>query len=80
MVLEFMWAGFPVLHNCDAWKDFGYYYPDNSTILGSKQLKEAVMNHGDRFEAMRGHAKALAWRHSIYNPDIQAAWRKLLEA
>jgi hypothetical protein len=79
MVLEFMWAGYPVLHNCEAWKDFGYYYVDNDTVSGSKQLHEAINYHIDRFETYKSHVKALYWRHSIYNPEIQNAWLKLLD-
>jgi hypothetical protein len=74
-----MYAGYPVLHNCDAWKEYGYYYPNVNTILGAKQLHEAVLYHGERFEAYKSHIKALLWRHSIYNPDIQKAWKELLE-
>jgi hypothetical protein len=79
MVFEFLWAGFPVLHNCWAWRDFGYYYPEQDVEVGAKVLHEATMNHTDRLEAYKGHAKALAWRHSIYNPEIQKAWSDMLE-
>jgi hypothetical protein len=79
MVLEFMWAGYPVLHNCEAWKSFGYYYVDNDTVSGSKALQEAIAHHYDRIETYKSHVKALYWRHSIYNPDIQKGWLKLLE-
>lgn len=79
MVLEFLHAGYPVLHNAVVWKDFGYYYPDNNTLEGSRILREAIHNHNDRLEAYKGHGRALAWRHSIYNPDVQKAWKTLLE-
>ena len=78
MVLEFMSAGFPVLHNCRGWKDFGYFYPDHDTRAGAKVFGEALYSHADRLEAYKGHAKALTWRHSIYNPDVQNAWKDLL--
>jgi hypothetical protein len=79
MVLEFLYAGYPVLHNCSAWKDFGYYYPENDTRNGSNQLSHALAYHQDRLEAYKGHAKALLWRHSLYNPDVQKAWKELLQ-
>lgn len=79
MVMEFMWAGFPVLHNCRAWDEFGYFYPDHDTRAGAKLLGDALTTHNDRLEAYKGHAKALAWRHSPYNPDVQKAWKTLLE-
>jgi hypothetical protein len=80
MVLEFLYAGFPVLHNCRAWESFGYYYPDNDTIAGSKQLSEVVNYHHERSEVYKSHSRALAWRHSIYNPDVQKAWLELLNS
>jgi hypothetical protein len=79
MVLEFLHAGYPVLHNAVAWKDFGYYYPENNTRDGSRILHEAIHSHTERLEAYKGHGRALAWRHSIYNPDVQTAWKELLE-
>jgi hypothetical protein len=80
MVLEFMHAGFPVLHNCRAWSEFGYFYPDHDTTVGTKLLGETFAHHIDRLEAYKGHARQLAWRHSIYNPDVQKAWKALFEA
>lgn len=79
MVLEFLYAGYPVLHNSVAWKEFGYYYPDNDTKSGASILKEAIDNHTERLQAYKGHGRTLAWRHSIYNPDVQKAWKELLE-
>jgi hypothetical protein len=80
MVLEFLYAGFPVLHNCKAWSEFGYFYPDNATHLGATQLATSFDFHQERIEAYKSHAQALVWRHSIYNPDVQQAWLQLLEA
>ena len=80
MVLEFLHAGFPVLHNCRAWKDFGYFYPDNDTRAGSGLMNDALITHIDRLEMYKSHSRALTWRHSIYNPDVQRAWKDLLES
>jgi hypothetical protein len=79
MVLEFLYAGFPVLHNCGAWDKSGYYYPDNDIKVGAKQLDSALSMHHERLEVYKSHAYALAWRHSIYNPDVQKEWLELLE-
>lgn len=79
MVLEYISAGYPCLHNCTAWKDYGYYYPDIDTRKGAEQLHAAVNFHGERIETYNSHAKSLLWRHSPYNPDIQKAWKHLLD-
>lgn len=79
MVLEFLHAGFPVLHNCTAWSSFGYYYPENDTSSAAPVLDEALFRHNERLEAYKSHARSLFWRHSIYNPDNQRGWKALLE-
>jgi hypothetical protein len=78
MVLEFLHCGYPVLHNCEAWKEFGYYYAENDTAGGMKVLCEALNFHHERLESYKGHARTLFWRHSIYNPDVQKAWLELM--
>lgn len=79
MVLEYIYSGYPCLHNCTAWKDTGYYYPELDTKKAAEQLHEAIMHHNDRIETYTAHAKALAWRHSPYNPEIQKLWKCLLD-
>jgi hypothetical protein len=78
MTLELMWSGFPVLHNSSSWLQFGYSY--EAACIGDAAATVEVMRrgHADRQEAYRGHAHVLAWRHSPYNPTIQAAWEKVL--
>jgi len=79
MVLEFLHSGFPVLQNCRAWSDYGYFYPDNSIKDGVDQLTKALKSHQENLELYKSHSRALSWRHSIYNPDVQKAWTQLLE-
>jgi hypothetical protein len=79
MVMEFLWAGFPVLHNCTAWEKIGYYYSANDTRRGATELGVALKEHASILELYKSHAHALAWRHSIYNPDVQRGWKELLE-
>ena len=77
MVMELMWLGFPVLHNAKSWEQYGYYYPGSDLDAGGSILSE-VKGHGTKLEIYKAHARALAWRHSPYNPDVQKAWELLL--
>lgn len=79
MTLELLYTGFPVLHNSPSWKDYGYYYAGADLKAGAGMIREAVARHGEREEAYKAAAAAVQWRHSPYNPDNQAAWRRLLE-
>jgi hypothetical protein len=78
MVLEFLNAGYPVVHNAETWSSFGYYYRGNQFVDAAKHMEDIVRNHHERLEAYKAHGKMLAWRHSIYNPILQQEWLKLL--
>ena len=79
MVLEFLHAGYPVVHNATVWKGFGYYYPESDLQKGSESLDKAISSHATNLEIYKSHSRALSWRHSLYNPDVQRAWKALLE-
>lgn len=76
MVMELLWLGFPVLHNARSWESYGYYYPGSDLDAGGKILS-TIKEHGEHLEIYKAHARALSWRHSPYNPDIQLAWEKM---
>jgi len=78
MALEHLWGGFPLVHNCATWGEFGYFYEGNNIEAGAQQLELAYASHSERLEAYRAHAHVLAWRHSPYNPENHVAWEKLL--
>ena len=79
MTLELLSAGFPVLHNSPSWREFGYYYEGADLAEGARLVQESLDRHAEREEVYKGHANVLAWRHSPYNPENQAAWREILE-
>jgi hypothetical protein len=78
MTLELMWTGFPVVHNSPSWAAFGYSYEGAEIVEAARQIEAVRRGHAERLEAYRGHAHVLAWRHSPYNPEVQAAWEKIL--
>ncbi len=79
MTLELLWTGFPVLHNSPSWADYGYYYRGADLAAGAERLTQVLDRHVERQETYKAHATAIAWRHSPYNPEIQAAWKAILE-
>jgi hypothetical protein len=79
MTLELLWSGFPVLHNSPSWLDFGYGYQEADLTAGAALVETVRKAHADRLETYRAHAATLAWRYSPYNPDIHAAWAKIIE-
>ena len=78
MTLEYLHAGFPVVHNAPDWSDVGYYYEGNSPEAGAAALERSLAQHGNSLERYKAGAEALRWRHSPYNPDVQKAWAELL--
>ena len=79
MTLELLHAGFPLIHNAVSWKDYGYYYAENDIQGIVDQLEFIRTNHANRTEVYKSHSRALAWRHSVYNPDVQKGWKELFD-
>ena len=78
MTLEYLVAGFPVIHNAPDWSDIGYYYKGHSVSEGSAALMRAQQQHATSLERYKASAETLKWRHSPYNPEVQKAWQELL--
>jgi hypothetical protein len=78
MTLEYLVAGFPVIHNAPDWYDIGYYYKEHNISEGSAALLRAQTQHASSLERYRASAETLRWRHSPYNPEVQRAWQELL--
>jgi hypothetical protein len=78
MLFELFWAGYPVIHNAQAWGSFGYCYAGADLDKIGSLYDEITNRHTEKLETYRSHARALAWRHSPYNPEVQKAWAALL--
>lgn len=80
MTLEYLLSGFPIIHNASDWSDAGYFYSGSDISEGAGILKKALENHSSSLERYQAGASAVHWRHSPYNPEVQQAWLRLLEA
>ena len=79
MTLELLWSGFPVLHNSPSWLGYGYGYQEADLTAGVALVESVRKGHTENLETYRAHAATLAWRYSPYNPEIHAAWSKIIE-
>jgi len=79
MILEYFHALYPVLHNVSNWSNYGYYYTNSSIKTGSAIIDKVIHSHKDSLEIYDSHMQTLVWRHSPYNPDVQAEWKARLD-
>jgi hypothetical protein len=79
MTLELLHTGFPLIHNASSWSEYGYYYKENDIDGIVRMLEFVQASHLDRLEVYKSHGRALAWKHSLYNPDVQRGWKELLD-
>ena len=77
--LEHLAMGFPVIHNFERFKDFGYYYTGDSIKEGVEQIQKVILTHHTRLEAYRTAALQLSWNFSISNPDNIKGWMNILD-
>jgi len=79
MTMEYLHAMFPLIHNAPDWSDAGYYYKDSDIESGVLALERSIKIHATSLERYAACTAALHWRHSPYNPDVQRAWKELVE-
>jgi hypothetical protein len=77
MTLELLYYGFPVLHNAESWKQFGYYYPSSDLGAIGNQI-DLTYSHVQNMETYKAHAASLIWTHSPYNPHVQQKWSEIV--
>ena len=77
MTLELLYYGFPVLHNAESWKQYGYFYPNSDLSAVGKQI-DLTKVHQQNMEIYKAHAASLIWTHSPYNPHVQEKWSEIL--
>lgn len=78
MTLEYLVAGFPVIHNASDWYDIGYFYKGHDINEGLAALSRSQAQHATSLERYKSGAEVLRWRHSPYNPEVQKAWKELV--
>lgn len=77
MTLELLHNGYPVLHNSESWKEYGYYYKSSDLNDIGKQI-DLTQYHSTNVEIYKSHAQNLIYTHSPYNPNVHAAWNKII--
>ncbi len=78
MTLEYLYCGFPVIHNSPSWSSAGYYYEEDLISEGVKAVATALTVHAESVDAFIAQGASIIWRHSVNNPEVQKAWISLL--
>jgi hypothetical protein len=78
MTLELMYCNYPILHNSEGWRAFGYHYDINKWNAAIDTLHSALHYHKQHLNIYKSHTANLIWKHSIHNPDIQHEWRSII--
>jgi hypothetical protein len=76
--LEALYFGYPLVHNSEYFKEFGYYYPDFDAEKGAEQLKYAITNHDKNLDEYNLKSKEIIWKYSPENPEVLAEYAELL--
>lgn len=75
--LEWLTLGFPLVHNVERFKDYGYYYDGNDFYGAAGAIETIVKRHNDNLETYAAKAAQLGWSFSIRNPKNIKAWEEL---
>jgi hypothetical protein len=76
--LEALYFNIPLIHNSEYLRDTAYYYPNYDVEEGARQLIKAIREHDGNLEEYQEQAQKTIWRYSPQNPDVKAAYERLL--
>ena len=65
---EALFGNYPLIHNSEMLKEYGYYYPDFDAARGGEVLLKAFTEHDRNFKKYRAKCKELFSKLDIYNP------------
>ena len=77
--LDYLYYGYPLIHNSKAFKNTGYYYEDQNIKQGAEQLRKAIETHHENLEEYRESGKEMIWKHHYENPDNVKGYAELIE-
>ena len=75
---EVLHGGYPLIHNSEFLRDYGYYYPDFAADIGGEVLLAAFDTHDRKLEAYRAANTALVARLAPANPVNVALHERLV--
>lgn len=77
---EVLYGGYPLIHNSEFLRDYGYYYPDFAADVGGDVLLAAIARHDAGLDAYCAANAALVARLAPTNPANVALHERLVEA
>ncbi len=79
LYFDILYGGYPLIHNSEFMKDYGYYYEDFNAQAGAKQLINAIENHDNNLDNYRKHHHQLFQDYSLHNPKNIQHYTDLLQ-
>jgi hypothetical protein len=78
LFFEFLYMGFPVVHNYEKLKCYGYYYKENNILEAVDIIHKVIKTHGENLESYKGANCQFFQNFSIYNPLNIKLWQNIL--
>jgi hypothetical protein len=75
---DVLWGGYPLVHNSEFLKDYGYYYETFEAQAGAAALLAAYDRHDEDLVAYKANNQRLFTRLDPTNPDTIAVHERLL--
>lgn len=77
---EVLYGGYPLIHNSEYLKEYGYYYPDFAPDIGGSMLCDAFDAHDDQLPAYNAKCFNLVEKLAPTNPTNVDLHERLLSA
>ena len=77
--LEFLYFGYPFLHNISAIKEYGYYYSVENIKVAVNQLEYSLTMHDENLDYYKGQARECLAKFGALNPSNISAYKEVVK-
>lgn len=77
---DVLYLGYPLIHNSEAIREIGYYYPEFDPETGGEVLCQALDGFEERRHLDRPKVLETLWGFSVDNPAVQRRYAELLDS
>ena len=77
--LEFLYFGYPFLHNISAIKEYGYYYSVENIEVAVNQLEYSLTMHDENLDYYKGQARECLAKFGALNPSNISAYKEVVK-
>lgn len=78
LYFDVLHGGYPLVHNSEFFRDYGYYYEGFDCQAAAQQILRAIQTHDEQLDEYRAKTDAFLARYAMFDPANISAYEELV--